>query len=460
MSGMGKPSTDGQTWIYKTGGAENWQAGATSGGSGGGETAASYVVLSATSSLSNERVLTAGSGISITDNGANNTVVISSLGSLVNQLITNEIPSGSNDGINKQFTLASTPIDSGSILFFINGIKQKLGIDNDYTATGSIININPSVSYASGSNIDATYTILSTSSGSSGSGADSEASYVVVSTTSSLPNERILTAGSGISIVDNGANNTIVISATGGSSGGSDVSASYIVVANTASLPNERALAAGSGISITDNGANNTIVISATGGGGSVDPNAGFILTSITASVPSGRRLSGSNGIMVTDGGAGNDIVVELSASAPIAYHGYSTGTLVLTSSNWTNMFNALGNFTEDFVSGITRSASTFTVSQAGLYCFRSYFGTAGSGIYIAFRLSGSNGTLLQQTAYNSTQGPGILYGLMNLTAGQTFKLQYAAKSTSNWVTSDPIGGPAPDQQNCRSGDISIYRIG
>ena len=46
------------------------------GGGGGAPTDAEYVVLTADGSLSDERVLTAGTGISITDAGAGSTVTI------------------------------------------------------------------------------------------------------------------------------------------------------------------------------------------------------------------------------------------------------------------------------------------------------------------------------------------------------------------------------------------------
>lgn len=46
-------------------------------GSSGGDVSASYVVLSATSSLANERILTAGNGIRLTDGGAGSSITIS-----------------------------------------------------------------------------------------------------------------------------------------------------------------------------------------------------------------------------------------------------------------------------------------------------------------------------------------------------------------------------------------------
>lgn len=67
----------------------------------------------------------------------------------------NETPTGDNDGINKSFTLAYAPSPSTGLMFFINGVKQRQGINYDYTLSGSLVNLI--VDYTSGSNIDATY---------------------------------------------------------------------------------------------------------------------------------------------------------------------------------------------------------------------------------------------------------------------------------------------------------------
>ena len=52
--------------------------------------------------------------------------------------------------------------------------------------------------------------------GAGGGAAPSSASYVVISADSTLTHERVLTAGSGITITDGGANSTVTIAATGG----------------------------------------------------------------------------------------------------------------------------------------------------------------------------------------------------------------------------------------------------
>jgi len=52
-----------------------------SGGGGGAPTDAQYVCLAANGTLTNERVLTAGANVTLTDNGPGNTLVIAASGS-------------------------------------------------------------------------------------------------------------------------------------------------------------------------------------------------------------------------------------------------------------------------------------------------------------------------------------------------------------------------------------------
>lgn len=55
--------------------------------------------------------------------------------------------------------------------------------------------------------------------GSSGSGgAPVDATYVVMSLNGTLTQERVLTAGTGITITDGGANSTVTVAATAGQS--------------------------------------------------------------------------------------------------------------------------------------------------------------------------------------------------------------------------------------------------
>jgi hypothetical protein len=62
-----------------------------------------------------------------------------------------------------------------------------------------------------------------------GGGAPTNATYVTLSTDATLTQERVLTAGSGITIVDGGAGSTVTISASGGG-GGATLTAATITV--------------------------------------------------------------------------------------------------------------------------------------------------------------------------------------------------------------------------------------
>jgi len=59
---------------------------------------------------------------------------------------------------------------------------------------------------------------------------------------------------------------------SGGGGGGAPTTASYVTINAEAALSAERVLTAGAGITLTDNGPNSTVVIAATGGAGSVGP--------------------------------------------------------------------------------------------------------------------------------------------------------------------------------------------
>ena len=93
------------------------------GGGGGGDGGASYVVMSATGSLSSERVLTAGTGINVADAGAGSTVTLSVLDSVVATI------SGST------FT-GATKFNAG-----LSGSLTRLVDGSSYLAAGSNITI-------------------------------------------------------------------------------------------------------------------------------------------------------------------------------------------------------------------------------------------------------------------------------------------------------------------------------
>lgn len=137
----------------------DWDGFLTGGGGSGAPTDAEYVVMALNGTLTNERKLTAGSRITITDGGAGGDVTIAADASPVTSLV-----AGTN--------ISLSPVSG-------------LG---DVTITA------------------ATPTGL----------APNDASYCTLGLDGDLTNERVLTAGTGIGFTDTGPNGTLTIEATGG----------------------------------------------------------------------------------------------------------------------------------------------------------------------------------------------------------------------------------------------------
>ncbi len=98
--------------------------------------------------------------------------------------------------------------------------------------------------------------------GGGGGGAPTGASYVVLGLDAGLTAERVLTAGSGISITDGGPGTTVTIAST--VTPGAPSGAQYVTLALDGGLSAERVLTAGNAISITDGGANGPVTLDAT----------------------------------------------------------------------------------------------------------------------------------------------------------------------------------------------------
>ena len=141
----------------------DWNGFLTGGGGGGGApTDAEYVVMALNGTLTNERKLTAGSRITITDGGAGGNVTIAADASPVTSLV-----AGTNITLSPASGLGDVTITAA-------------------TPTGL---------------------------------APNDASYLTLGLDGDLTNERVLTAGTGIGFTDTGPNGTLTIEATGGGGG-------------------------------------------------------------------------------------------------------------------------------------------------------------------------------------------------------------------------------------------------
>ena len=127
---MGSHTKHGYDEVGNTGGG---------GGGGGAPTDASYVTIGANGSLSAERVLTAGSGITLTDGGANSTVTVA--------LTINGLT-------------ADTPVAADSIAFYdaSGADNNKVTLTNFATAMEAILNHDNLVGFVANEHIDWTNT--------------------------------------------------------------------------------------------------------------------------------------------------------------------------------------------------------------------------------------------------------------------------------------------------------------
>lgn len=236
---------------------------------------AEYVVMSLDSGLSNERKLTAGDGITITDGGAGGNVTISATAT------------GSGNPAEPYVTWQATSV-----------------LTNDRVITaGNNVTIDTSVAGQVIINAAAT-----------GGGAPTTASFVTVGTESSLSAERVLTAGNGITITDNGANSTIDVGVASTITG-----ASYLSVNNETILTGERKFQAQGGLVQYDNGANSTFIVTASALQTDITSLQGVPYVTIgNSSVTSAERALAvtSPGLSLTDGGANSSVTLANTASA------------------------------------------------------------------------------------------------------------------------------------------------
>lgn len=275
---------------------------------------ASYVTATVSGALTSERVLTAGTNITVTDNGANSTIVIDAAsGAPVNAsyvciannaTLTAERVLAEGNGIdlvdggaNGNVTLAVDETELNALL--IGGFAEAV---DDRVAALCVEGNGIDLTYNDGAG---TFTIAVDESEL----AMQAPTFVVLSNTAALPNERALTAGHGIDLADAGAGSTITVDVDETEL---DMQApSYVTLANTAALPNERALTAGHGIDIVDAGAGSTITIDVDET--ELDIQAPqYVVIANTTALPNERRLREGHGIDITDGGAGGDVTVAV----------------------------------------------------------------------------------------------------------------------------------------------------
>lgn len=281
---------------------------------------APYVTLGADTTLTAERVLTAGPGISITDGGANGPVTISAtatgavssvfgrigavvavLGDYTSSLVNNASAvagatvSAALDALNSAISALSSSLTTGlagkapvGAEYLVSTASAELTAERVLTAgtgvtltpaAGTLTVATPNAVQGPASSTLAAIPRFSTTSGNAvvNSGVTIDAGnnlagivamtmtgnltisgtvdgvdisnlaavpFVTIGTSGAVANERVLTAGTGITIADGGAGGNVTISA----SGGAPVGATYICFTSDPTLTNERVLVASTNI--------------------------------------------------------------------------------------------------------------------------------------------------------------------------------------------------------------------
>jgi hypothetical protein len=185
-------------------------------------------------------------------------------------------------------------------------------------------------------------------------GAPTNANYIVTATNASLTNERVLTAGTGISLTDGGAGSTLTIAATGGGGGGgAPVGSQYVTLATDGTLTAERVLTAGSGVTITDGGAGSTVTVSLA--------THTHTASQISDSTSVGRSILTAADAAAVRTAAGAAAATHTHASTDIS-DSTSTGRSVLTAANAAAARTAIGAA----ASAHTHTASEVSWTQTG----------------------------------------------------------------------------------------------
>ena len=194
---------DGKIYFKNDGGTEY---DLTSGGGSGAPTDAQYVTLAADGDLSAERVLTAGTGISLTDAGANSTITVAATNNGTMSSFTLTGDSGSNQTVADGNTV---DIEGGTGISTVVGATDKVTVNCDLEGTelkSTGETGGTKFLREDGDNTCSWQTVPA-------AGAPDDAQYVTLATDGDLDNERVLTAGDRITLTDGGAGSTATIAA-------------------------------------------------------------------------------------------------------------------------------------------------------------------------------------------------------------------------------------------------------
>jgi len=213
---------------------------------------------------------------------------------------------------------------------------------------------------------------------------DPNASYVVLALTGSLAAERVLTAGTGVLIVDGGPegpvtvniDNSVVATLTGSIFSGDVIFQGGLSGSLQQLSDGTSYLLAGDNITITSSSAGAVTISSTATGGAGGDPDASYLVLSTTASLSNERDFTPGTGLSATDAGADSTYTLSINDSVVATVSGTTfTGDVSVP-----NLFS----------SGVVTASLGLSGSLTRLVDGTSYL-TAGDNITIA---SASNGAI------------------------------------------------------------------
>jgi hypothetical protein len=451
---------------------------------GAGEVSASYLVLSATSSLANERVFSVGTGLSSSDGGANGNFhvtapFVSATFLTVNSetLLPNErslvfgtglssSDGGANNGLTASIdnTVVATltgSVFTGPVIFNggLTGSLQQISLNTPYLlAQGSLTITTQSngqiILSSSGITTQTFYSASNTGSGYniySGSNNTNPVNFVFNTITGS--------GGTVISLLSG----TIIISSSltteSQSSSGGEVSASYLVLSATSSLANERVFSVGTGLSSSDGGAGNNFHITA--------PfiSASYITFTSESLLPNERILTAGSGTTIVDNGANSTLIIN--APENFSYKTIVTNSTVIIPTNQQMIYDGTITINGDLVIdgelvqnndsliafGLQITSSNIVYTTASQVPSASQFLKSVSGTHAEFQsfytfrttISSSNQTLLNGSFYKFNTSGGALtnISLSNpaTSEGAYMKLMKTSTDSNTITIVSPSGG-------------------